>query len=180
MPATERSFSDPPPAQLYVDTDFLISCLVDTQPHHQRCISFLRSLAQLGRTEIYVSAFSWLEFAYVVSKERFRLELPEEMQTAYEFHRWQRREVRRRYFTDLIDSAHRLLAPFEWGEIPITSDVQRAALDVMMDYGLGPQDAGHVAAALSAGVVDIAALDRSFRKVDGITLWNDLIYSPRG
>lgn len=176
MPATERSFSAPPPDSLYVDTDFLISCLTDAQPHYLRCISFLETLARHG-TEIYVSALTWLEFTYVVSKERFRLELPAEMQAEYAFHRWQRREVRGRYITDMIGRAHALLAPFEWAQVSITGDVQRRAQDYMIAYGLYSQDAAHVAAADLAGISDIATLDRACRKVDDITLWNDLIHS---
>lgn len=177
MPATERSFSDPPPGRLYLDTDFLISCLIETQPHHERCRPFLDRLAQFGQTEIYVSPLSWLEFTHVVSKERFRLDLPEGMQQSYELHRWQDAQVRERYLTDLLSQFERLLLPFEWGEIPITADVRHTAIHYMMTYRLDPQDAGHVAAAWSLGIADIAALDRAFRKVDGITLWNDLIYT---
>lgn len=176
MSATERSFDEPPPDRLYIDTDFLISCLTDAQPHYPRCISFLEALARHG-TEIYVSALTWLEFAYVVSKERFRLELSTEMQAEYALHHWQRREVRGRYIADMIGRARALLAPFEWAQVPITGDVQRRAQDYMIAYGLHPQDAAHVAAAELAGVSDIATLDRGFRKVDDITLWNDLIHT---
>lgn len=47
----------------------------------------------------------------------------------------------------------------------------------MADYNLEGQDAIHLASANYVGVFDMASLDRTFRRVDGLNLWNDQIYA---
>ncbi len=88
MPATEHAFSEPPPPGLCLDTDILISCLIETQPHHARCRDFLDRLAREGATTIYTSSLSWLEVAHVVCRQRFRDQLPDVILQEYQLHRW--------------------------------------------------------------------------------------------
>ena len=57
MAAAERRFSDPPPSRIYLDTDIPINYLISSQPHHERCTTFLDRLARDGLrfTSFYVS-----------------------------------------------------------------------------------------------------------------------------
>ena len=72
-----------------------------------------------------------------------------------------------------------LLAEFLWYEAPLTATVREAALQYMIEYNLGAQDAVHLASALLSGVRDFASFDRRFRRVDGLYLWNDLAFNHR-
>lgn len=176
MPATEHAFSEPAPAGLYLDTDILISCLVESQPDHERCRAFLDRLAQEGATAVYVSSLTWLELAHVVCKQGFRDQIPDAMQQQYQLDRWQERAIRERYLGSLLEGFDQLLSAFNWGEVPIVSALRREALGYMMAYRRDPHDAAHVAAARSIGVADLASLDRAYRRVDDLELWNDRIY----
>jgi predicted nucleic acid-binding protein len=177
--ATERAFTDPPPARLYLDTDILIAYLVSTEPHHARCREFLGRLVQARSTAVYVSSLSWLEFTHVITREGFRTGLAAELQQRFRLHRWAEPLVRQRYVQALLRNFEDLLEAFVWSEVSLTPQIRVTATQYVAQYNLGSQDAVHLASATETGVFDIASLDRGFRRVDGIDLWNDLIYATQ-
>jgi predicted nucleic acid-binding protein len=180
VPATEHPFSDPVPDFLYVDTDILISHLVGTQPHHVRCKGFLERLALEGRTTIYVSSLTWMEYAHVISRESFRDGLAPPLQRQYRLQNWRDANVRQSYLAALLHELEDLLNQFAWVEVPLTPAVRQVAVAYMADFSLGSQDAVHLASAAQESVPDFASLDRVFLQVDGLDLWNDRIHSmPR-
>jgi len=175
MPALERSFSEPLPARLYIDTDILLSATVRSEPHHARCADLLR-LARQGGTVLYISTLSWLEYAHTVSRERFRQNLPEPIRRRFRLGRWQEAPVRATYLAALIGEFERLLGYYEYEVMPISAQVRDLALTHMARHALGSQDAVHLASAALAGVPDFASLDDAFRRVDGLLLWNDRVH----
>lgn len=180
MTATERSFADPLPAGLYLDTDILLAYLVSTQLHHQRSRAFLERAFQEGRTSVYVSSLSWMEILQVIRREQFRNDLPEEMRREFRLDRWEDVGVRRRYVEGLLHLFDELLGQYDWFEIGLTREVRTSAAEYAVEYNLSAYDAVHLASATQSGVFDLASFDRGFRRVDRLVLWNDLIYSGAG
>jgi predicted nucleic acid-binding protein len=177
VPATERSFTDAPPARLYVDTDIFVSYLDGTQPHHTRCKAFLEALAEGGLTEIFISSLTGLEFAHVVMRENFRSNLPPELWRRYRLHRWNEPLVRQAYLQALIKTFESVLTQFKWAEVSLTPAIRIAAIRAMGQHNLGSQDAVHLVSARHAGLSDLASLDERYRRVDGLNLWNDRIHT---
>lgn len=178
MPAIERSFQESLPRQLFVDADFLIAALTQTEVHHQRSTLLLqRALAHA--TELYLSSLTWLEFASAVAKERFRTGLPEEVQRGLNLSRWQQRSVRRRYLEFLLQRLRDTLDQFQWFEVSLTPEIRTLAIENIMQFNLRPHDAVVHASATWAGVTDLASFDEAFRRVDGLILWNDLIHAGK-
>jgi hypothetical protein len=66
MAATERLFSEFPPALLYLDTNFVLDYLISTRPNHARVTSFLQKVFETGVTHIHISSLSWVEFGHVL------------------------------------------------------------------------------------------------------------------
>ncbi|MGI8553108.1 MAG: type II toxin-antitoxin system VapC family toxin [Dehalococcoidia bacterium] len=177
MPAIERAFSSIPPNRLYIDTDIFVSYFVSSQPHHERCNSFIVRLVALGLTTVYISSLVWLELLHVVSQERFRATLSRQMRAEFRLDRWEESAVRRRYVEWFVELLTQLLSDFEWVEISLTPEVRSAATAYMAQYNLGSQDAIHLASAVGEGVHDLASFDRQFRRVGNLFLWNDLVHT---
>lgn len=93
MPADERSFSEPLPESLYLDTDIVIAYLVDTEPHHESCRRFIRRIAEGGRTTLISSSLTWLEYANVILKAGFRERLATDVLQHFRLNRWNERAV---------------------------------------------------------------------------------------
>jgi predicted nucleic acid-binding protein len=176
VPALDRSFLEPIPDQLYVDTDIFVNYLFSSQPHHARCRAFLDRLQASVQTTLYVSPLSWLELAHVISRPSFRDELTDELQRRYRVGRWHQPEIRQAYLDGLLGEFDALLSQFAWVEVPMSPLVRRLAVRFMAEYGLGSQDASHLASAAHAGVADFASFDAVYRRVDGLSLWNDRIH----
>lgn len=175
--AIEHSFSDYPPRHLYVDTDILIAALITTEPQHARCRDCLPNVIAIGLTTVYVSAITWLEYLNVIKGDAFRQRLPVEMRQHYSLERWQEKSVRASYFTDLLDDFEQLFRQFkELIEISLVPEVRIAAIGYAVEYDLRRLDAVHLASAIKMGIFDFASLDGSFRRVDNLHLWNDLIH----
>jgi predicted nucleic acid-binding protein len=179
MPALERLFSDPPPTDLYLDTDLVIAYLIDTEPHHIRCRDFLRRLGEQGRTALYVSSLCWVELANVVTKERFRNQLSPANQRRFQLARWREVSIRRTYIDSILRAFETALAQFTWHEVALESGVRTLVAEYVASYNLGAHDATHLASARYAGVSDLASLDEAFRRVDNLVLWNDGIHVRR-
>ena len=71
-----------------------------------------------------------------------------------------------------------LLAAFTWYEIPVTTVEREQACALVTQYNLGGQDAIHLACAATEGINDFASLDKDYRRVDDLILWNDRIHGP--
>jgi predicted nucleic acid-binding protein len=174
--AIEHAFADTPPQRLYLDTDFVIAALIDTEPHHARCSGFLKHVADLRLTRLYVSSLWWLEFIDTVTRQQWRDRLPPGVQQQFQLHHWQQSLVRQHYVQWMVGRLEEILAPFEWAEVSINRSIRTLAVQYMGEYALRGQDATHLAAMAYAGVYDLASLDEKFRKVDGLHLWNDRIH----
>ena len=79
MLAIEHRFDDALPGDLFLDTDIVVSYLVGNQPYHAASRAFIDRVSRDSETTVYVSTLSPLEYAQVVSRDRFRRELPEEL-----------------------------------------------------------------------------------------------------
>lgn len=179
MPADERSFVEPLPPQLYVDTDIWIAQLLEPEPHHARCSAFLQRIAHGGSTTLYVSSLTWIEFENVILKPQFRARLPREWHQRFGLARWQDATIRRAYIEFMLGIFDDALASFTWNEIPLTPDIRRRAARDIADHNVRPHDAVHLASATAVGVADFASLDEAFRRVDRLLLWNDHIHSGK-
>lgn len=71
-----------------------------------------------------------------------------------------------------------LLAQFEWIETQLGPAIRVNAADYMAQYNLGANDAIHLTSALLEGVFDCASFDRGCRRVDGLLLGDDCLYTP--
>jgi predicted nucleic acid-binding protein len=126
---------------------------------------------------LYICAWAWMEYAHVIRKQSFRASLPLETQQQFRLDRWQQPLIRQTYMRGFLRYLEDLLDQFVWIAIPFTGQVQATALQQMMHYNLGSEDAVHLASATEAQVLDLASLDSGFRRVDGLSLWNDLIHA---
>ncbi|HLH25961.1 MAG TPA: type II toxin-antitoxin system VapC family toxin [Chloroflexota bacterium] len=176
MPATERAFAEAPPAHLYLDTNILVAHFVSNHVHHEQARDFLLPLFASGLTTLYVSPLTWVELTHVVCQAEFRQALPEQWQREARLARWDRADVRRAYLRSFWVALEQLLNQFGWTEIALTEGMRARALTHVSDYGLAPEDALHLAAAQETGVFDLASFDAAFRRVDGLSLWNDHLY----
>jgi predicted nucleic acid-binding protein len=178
VPAIERSFQEGLPKQPFVDADFLISALIQTETFHRRSVELIQRAADHS-TEIYLSSLTWMEFASAVAKERFRAGLPDELQQNFALRWWQRRSVRRRYLGYFLQRLQDTLDQFQWYEVSLTPEIRTLAIEGIMQFNLRPHDAVVRASAEWAGVTDLASYDEAFRRVDGLVLWNDLIHAGK-
>ena len=177
MPATERAFSEIPPAHLYLDTDIILDYLVSTRPFHSRSVRLLERIVEHGFTTTYLSSLPWMEFAHVIRHTSFRANLPDELLARFPLDQWQNPAARQRYREFFMGELDKLLENFEWAEIELTRDVRLAALELLDQYNIGAHDAVHLASASLANVLDLASFDRAFRQVNWLYLWNDQCFA---
>jgi predicted nucleic acid-binding protein len=118
-----------------------------------------------------------VEFIHVVSRERFRRNLSDDLQRQLRVRRWNEPLVRQAYIRSFVRRLEAVLTQFTWIEIDLTPEIRRRAFDYIAQYNLSGQDAIHLARALNAGVTDLASFDGGFRRVEGVHLWNDLIHA---
>jgi predicted nucleic acid-binding protein len=176
MPAIEHAFVEPPPVQLYLDTNVCIAYLIAGHPHHTQARALVQSLAASTATTLYLSSLSWLEFAHVVTRQDFRDALPASWQRRHHLARWEGPPaVRRAYVEAIRDELRALLDGFAWVELPLTTAVRTLAIEYFHRFGINVQDAAHLASAALAGVTQVASFDVQFRRDDGLHLWNDAV-----
>lgn len=176
MPAAERRFTALAPQRLYIDTDIFVNYLFTGQPYHERCRLFLRRLMEAGLTTLYLSSLVWNEFIHTIRRESFRAALTADIDKSFDLARWEAPFVRERYLSFYHEALDDILDNFDWFEVPFDGQVRTEAFRLIVQYNLGSQDAVHLASANLAGVLDLASFDRQFRRIDGLYLWNDLIY----
>lgn len=77
-------------------------------------------------------------------------------------------------FTEANAALQTFLSAFNRREVRVTKNLIKSATAHVVEFNLGSHDA--IAIAISrAGVPDVAALDRGFKKVNGIELWDGLL-----
>jgi predicted nucleic acid-binding protein len=176
VPATEHAFTEQPPDQLYIDTDFIIACLERTDPHHNRCAVFMERLVAHDRTTLFISSLSWLEMIHAITRQRFRDLVGDDLRRRFRLDRWDELTVRQSYTAYMVESFSTFLDQCDWAEVDLTPAIRAEAVGLISTYNLGTHDAVHLATAGSVGVVDFASLDRGYRRIDALHLWNDRIY----
>jgi predicted nucleic acid-binding protein len=175
--AVTRRFADAPPQRLYLDTDFVIACLVASEQHHLACRTFVEHLFDAGLTMLYTSSYSWLEYIHVVSTAKFRRKLDPHLSAQLNVSLWDDNPVvRTAYIEHFRELLLEMLRPFKRAQIGMNATVVGRAMWYMAAYNLKGNDALHLASMNSANVADIASLDSVFRRVDDIFLWNDAIH----
>lgn len=177
MPATERSFADPLPPSIYLDTDVLVAYIVDREPHHARSRAFMQRLLVERQTRTFISSLSWMEFVHAVMQRTFRERLSSDRQREFRLTRWHAEPVRRTYVSWFLQQFGDTVAGLQAVELPLTADIRAIAVEYAVRYNLGSQDAVHLASATYGGVVDVASFDARFRRVEGLALWNDGIHT---
>jgi predicted nucleic acid-binding protein len=177
MPASERLFSAPVPRRLYVNTDVLIAHLVSSDTNHPRCRVFMERLAEDGHVTLVLSTLSWIECTHVVSRQNFCDRLPADFRQQFRLEQWDQPLVRQVYLQMLGGLFEALLAQYDIVEVPVTGEARALAVQYVAQYGLRGQDAVHLASAIQEGVLDMASLDATYRRVEGLVLWNDLVHT---
>jgi predicted nucleic acid-binding protein len=78
-------------------------------------------------------------------------------------------------FKEAEEALRGFLASFDRYEVPISKNIMKAASGLVAQFNLGSHDAAIVAVARSIHVPDLVALDKGFRRVDNIALWDGLL-----
>lgn len=176
MPATEHAFVEAPPAQLYIDTDFIVACLERTDPHHGRCAAFMGRIVAYGRTTLYMSSLSWLEFIHTITRQRFRDIADDDLRRRFRLDRWEDPPIRQAYIAYMTESFTAFLDQCDWAEVDLTPAIRAEAIRLLAAYNLNAHDAVHLATARDVAAADFVSLDRGYRRVETLHLWNDRIY----
>ena len=178
MAATEHDFSDTPlPRILALDADFVVSVIVESEPFHETCAKFSARLVRESVTIVH-SPLLRLEVLRAWQKAINSKALPQSILPQRLL--WDDPASERRLSYQLAnDYLDEFLGLFRRLEVRLTSRIQRRTWQLMATHGLKPMDACRLACAMHTGSPHIASLDRDFRRVDGLHLWNDLIPSKR-
>lgn len=168
------------PWAVVLDADFVIHILHEGEEFHEECAAFAERLIDADVT--------------IVHTQLLRLEF---------LNGWRDAIIRRGIPHDLValalggrsiadpaaerDALYRLgdeylsffLSRFNRFDVRLSARLQDRARRLMARYNLKSLDACVVAAAFQTNVTSIASLDRRFRRVDDIHLWNDHIPARR-
>jgi predicted nucleic acid-binding protein len=151
------------PAEVVLDSSFVVESLVGTQPRHAVCREFLQRLLDNGTT-LYFNRLLEVELA----ETAFRLALEERFPNRRIRDQMRRDGRARRRAGRLMEQARSawddVLAAFAYVCIEL-HEVARSAPGLMQVYGLTSYDAVHVATALRVGVRDLVTLDVGFANV---------------
>jgi predicted nucleic acid-binding protein len=171
MPATRHLFTDTPvPPYIVTDSSFIFHALVDDgRGFHVPA----RDFAEVLRTNNSTLLYSSLIF----------LEAPQCWRRLFNSGALVPIQRGMDPLTDRINAFAEadakligFLARFRKYEVRITKALMRAANHLVAHYGfLSSHDALAVAVSRDVGIADIAALDRDFKNVDGIELWDGLL-----
>ena len=171
-PAEEHLFSETPPGHLLLDTDSVVATLVTGDPRHEDCLSFADSLQDAG-TIIAYSTLLRLEHLNAWRNLLKKGLLPPEPgpQLRLELNVAEDDRIHWLRVADIL--LGKFLAQFRITEIRLNQRVVSLAIELVGRFDLQSYDAVHVASALHAGCTAIASLDKHFRRVEGIHLWNN-------
>jgi predicted nucleic acid-binding protein len=82
---------------------------------------------------------------------------------------------RRNAFLEANTSLEQFLASFNRHRVNITSSLMQSASDFAAYYELNSHDALVVAVLRDLGISNLAAIDRDFRPIDWLQLWDGLL-----
>lgn len=178
MPATEHRFNKTPlPRAIFLDADFVVSVLHESEQFHRDCSAFAYRLLR-SRVVVLHTQLLRLEFLSGWQSAIRRRGIPRDLLPQQRL--WRQPEDERAALYEIGDGfLLDFLNAFERYEVRLSARLQERARRAMADYNLKPMDACLVASSFQVGVPDIASLDARFRRVEGIRLWNDRIPQRR-
>jgi len=171
-PAREHMFNEEPlPPAVVLDSDFVINVLHENEEFHAECFQFAGRLLDANTVIVYSNLLRiefWNGWRSAVDHRGLPAEivaepllLPDPVAERQRLYR-----VGDRYFRDF-------LTLFDRYEVRIGARLLDRALYLIGRFNLRSLDACVAACALRSDVPHIASLDGSFRRVDGIELWNN-------
>jgi predicted nucleic acid-binding protein len=170
LPANRHLFTDIPlPTEIVVDSSFVFHALIDDgrSGYHIPARSFAERLRVANATLIY-SSLIFLE-APQCWKRLYNTGALVPSQRSADL-----ASDRVRAFTEANNALQTFLSAFNRKEVRITKDLMKSATAYVAEFNLGSHDA--IAVAISrTGIPDVAAVDRGFKSVDGIELWDGLL-----
>ena len=168
MPANRHLFTDRPiPSRIVVDSSFLFHALIDdNQGFHIPAREFAEAL-RISKSIVLYSSLVFLEAPQCWRRlYRAGLLIPSQRER-------EPQSDRINAFTQANAALRALLFRLHKVEIHISKSLIASASSLVAEFGfLSSHDALAVAIARDAQTFDIAALDRDFRNVDGIELWD--------
>ena len=177
-PATEHRFREEPlPQAVVLDADFVVNVLHEGEEYHRDCLRFAVRLLRNNVSVVYTQLLR-LEFLSGWQNAMRRRGVPSELlqqKRLLENPAEDRRamyELGDEFFSDFLTLFNRY-------EVRLSAKLQRRARSYMAKYNLKPMDACLIASAFQTEVLHVASLDKDFRRVDGVHLWNDHIPTRR-
>jgi len=162
-PSTRQVFSfedaeTPLPAEVLLDTSYVVEALIVSQPHHTAAVNSLVRLATEG-VRIRFSSMLELELA----ETAFQIALKENHPKDWKRFRHDGRARRRasRLMTGVEEAWTSVLAYLDYVRIDVDEVIEEVPR-LMRAYGLASYDAVHPATALSADPVGIVTTDVGF------------------
>jgi predicted nucleic acid-binding protein len=170
LPANRHLFSDNPlPTEIVVDSSFLFHALIDDL--RSGCHAPARDFAERLRRASVILVHSSLVY----------LEAPQCWKRLYALGVLvpSRRGTdlvsdRANAFSEADDALQTFLAALNRKEVSVTKNLIKRASSYVAEFNLGSHDAISIAISRS-GVPNVAAIDRDFKRVDGIELWDGLL-----
>ena len=170
MPANRHLFTENPlPSEIVVDSSFVFHALIEDGKtgYHIPAHKFAERLRLANVTLIY-SSLIFLE-APQCWRHLYKTGALVPSQRGADL-----ASDRANAFTEANTALQTFLSAFNRREVRVTKTLMQRATAHVAEFNLGSHDA--IAIAISrAGIPDVAALDRDFRKVYGIELWDGLL-----
>jgi predicted nucleic acid-binding protein len=170
LPANRHLFTDTPlPTEIVVDSSFVFHALIDDgrSGFHIPARDFAERLRVANATLIY-SSLIFLEAPQCWKRLYNARALVPSLRGA------DLASDRSNAFTEANTALQMFLSAFNRKEVRVTKSLMKNATALVAEFNLGSHDA--IAIAISrTGVPDVAAIDRGFKNVDGIELWDGLL-----
>ena len=170
MPANRHLFTDQPlPTEIVVDSSFVFHALIEDgrSGYHLPARGFAERLRLADVTLIY-SSLIFLEAPQCWRRlYNTGALIPSQRGTNLA-------SDRVNAFSEANTALQTFLSAFNRREVRVTKDLMKSASGLVAEFNLGSHDA-IVIAISRARVGDVAALDRGFKSVDGIELWDGLL-----
>lgn len=164
---------EPLPEHVYLDTSIVLACILAGDPQSHLATAFCSDIAQHG-AHVYFSHILWLEVANVFKKcATVPGKLAPDLHRSYGLDRWEHDfMVRQRWMAFCEQQLAAFVRQFDTAvELPFRRRTWERSVGIMAYYRLDSHDAIHVATAQEYGLVDFAALDGHFRRVEELELW---------
>ena len=170
MPANRHLFTDQPlPTEIVVDSSFVFHALIEDgrSGYHLPARGFAERLRLADVTLIY-SSLIFLEAPQCWRRlYNTGALIPSQRGTNLA-------SDRVNAFSEANTALQTFLSAFNRREVRATKDLMKSASGLVAEFNLGSHDAIVIAISRTR-VGDVAALDRGFKSVDGIELWDGLL-----